>query len=732
MRVVPGSMGDKRRAKSERLAGMTRICLLILTIIAAGAHPVRAQDDEPMEFFERRIRPVLVERCYECHSGQADEVKGGLRVDSREGIRRGGDSGPAVVPEDAEASLLVEAILYKSIEMPPDGRLADEVIADFQRWIEMGAPDPRDESDAAAEAASAPIDWAAARQFWSFRAPTRHETPLASDPQVIRPIDGFIVSRLRDAGLAPNPPADRRTLIRRVSFDLTGLPPTPERVAAFVADDSPTAYDDLVAELLASPHSGERWTQLWLDVARYAEDQAHIVGDNKELFYPNAYLYRDWVIAALNADMPYDAFVREQLAADQIAPDEPERHVALGFLGLGPKYYDRNEPEVMAEEWENQVDTVTRGLLGLTAACARCHDHKFDPIPTADYYALAGVFASTEMFNRPLSDEAEKKDNGNAEDPEQAVHIVREGEPQDLAVMIRGDVNNRGPVAPRGFLHALSEGDPRQFADGSGRRELADAVTSSGAPLLARVIVNRVWGELFGQYLVGTPSNFGELGERPTHPELLDDLAVRFMEHGWSLKWLQQEIVLSATYRQSSHASERQLAIDPSNRLLGRMQRRRLPAEAWRDAILSAGGRLDDTVGGRSIDPDDAESTRRTVYSERSRFQLNAMLALFDVPDPNAHAERRVETVTPLQKMFALNSPFMVSHADALTARARRDAGEDTAARITRSWQLLFERDPDVEEMELAMTYLGADADERRWSALMQALLASDELLILD
>jgi hypothetical protein len=701
-------------------------------VIADCAAPAAAEDDERMEFFERRIRPVLVKRCYECHSGQADEIKGGLRVDSRDAIRRGGDSGPAVVPEDADASLLIEAILYKSFEMPPDGRLSEEEIADFQRWIQMGAPDPRDDAESASQAEAAPIDWVAAREFWSFRPPVRHDPPLADDPHVIRTMDGFIVARLRDAGLEPNPSADRRTLIRRVTFDLTGLPPTPERVAAFVADESPTAYDDLVAELLASPHNGERWTQLWLDVARYAEDQAHIVGDNKELFYPNAYLYRDWVMAALNTDLPYDEFVREQLAADQIAPDEPGRHVALGFLGLGPKYYDRNEPEVMAEEWENQVDTVTRGLLGLTAACARCHDHKFDPIPTTDYYALAGVFASTEMFNRPLTEGAEKKDNGNAKDPEQAVHIVREGDVQDLAVMIRGDVNNRGAVAPRGFLHALSSGEPRLFQNGSGRRELAEAIASSEDPLLARVIVNRVWGELFGQYLVGTPSNFGELGERPTHPELLDDFAVRFMEHGWSLKWLQQEIVLSATYRQSSHVDERQQAIDPANQLLGRMNRRRLSAEAWRDAILSAAGRLDDSVGGPSIDPVEENATRRTVYSERSRFQLNSMLALFDVPDPNAHAERRVETVTPLQKMFALNSPFMIANADALARRVRAEAGDHAAARIAHTWRLLYQREPDSEESRLSLAYLGESPDDQRWSAFTQALLASDELLILD
>jgi hypothetical protein len=321
---------------------------------------------------------------------------------------------------------------------------------------------------------------------------------------------------LEQSGLEPSALADRRTWIRRVSFDLIGLPPTPEEIEAFVSDPAPEAYEKVVERLLASPHYGERWARMWLDVARYAEDQAHIVGKDVSLTYPNAYLYRDWVIKALNDDMPYDRFIRLQLAADFVEPQDGQsvkppadksNIAALGFLGLGPKYYARNNPAVMADEWEDRVDTVSRGLLGLTVACARCHNHKFDPIPTEDYHALAGVFAGTRMFNRPLDDHVAKKDSGDASEPRNAMHIVCEGTPTDLHVLLRGDVGNKGPVVPRHFLRVLCDGEPKPFHQGSGRLELAEAISSPRNPLTARVIVNRVWALDFGRPLVGTPSS---------------------------------------------------------------------------------------------------------------------------------------------------------------------------------------------------------------------------------
>jgi Protein of unknown function (DUF1553)/Protein of unknown function (DUF1549)/Planctomycete cytochrome C len=717
---------------------MQRPLRLLTFLVCCLPTRVQADDDGPnaeqLDFFERKIRPVLVERCFECHSEGADEVQGQLLVDSRETLRKGGETGPAVVPGDVDGSLLIKAIRYDTLEMPPDGKLSDDVIADFVRWVEMGAPDPREAPAKPPAESGAKIDFEKAREFWSFQRPQRHDPPAVSREDWARTaIDPFVLAKLDAAGLSPNPPADRRTLVRRMTIDLTGLPPTPDEVAAFVSDESPQADERLAERLLASPHYGERWTRLWLDVARYAEDQAHIVGDNKELFFPNAYLYRDWVIEAFNDDLPYDQFVRMQLASDLIDPDDVTQRVALGFLGLGPKYYRRNSPEVMADEWEDRVDTVCRGLLGLTVACARCHDHKYDPIPTEDYYALAGIFAGTEMFNQPLTDEAELKDDGNAKDPEQAMHVVRDGEPHDITVMVRGDVNNPGAVVPRRFLQVLCDGEPQTFTGDSGRKELAEAIADNGNPLTARVIVNRIWAEHFGQPLVGTPSNFGSLGDRPTHPDLLDDLAVRFMEHGWSLKWLHREIVLSATYQQSSDIDSAKQAADPANRLLWRMNRRRLSAEAWRDALLSASGRLESRVGGPSIDPSDPEQTRRTVYSERSRFQLNPMLSLFDAPDPNVHAARRVETVTPLQKLFVLNSPFMVRQAEWFAERLAREAGDDDTARVDRAYRILYGRAPDDDEMQLALSFLdGADDRAAAWREYAQVLLASNEVLVID
>lgn len=702
------------------------ICLLIAALVL----PQFAWGETPEEFFEKKIRPVLVKHCYECHSAAENKSRGGLQLDTRAGIRHGGDTGPAVVPEKPDESWLLEAIRYESYEMPPSGKLPDAVIADFETWIRAGAADPRDGE--AKPAVEKTIDFEQARKFWSFQPPQKHPLPKVSHPQwVQRPLDAFVLAQQEAAGLAPNSPADKATLLRRLAFDLTGLPPTPEEVASFVQDSSPDAYERMVDQYLASPHYGERWARLWLDIARYAEDQAHIVGNNRSLFYPNAYLYRDWVIEALNQDLPFDQFIKLQLAADLM--EEQDEQVALGFIGLGPKYYRRGSLEVVADEWEDRVDTVSRGLLGLTVACARCHDHKYDPIPTQDYYSLAGVFASTQMFNAPLNEKVEKK-NGQAKDPKDAMHIVKEEKnPQNLNVFIRGDVKAKGEEAPRRFLRILCDEEPQVFQQGSGRLELAEAIVDRENPLAARVFVNRVWGQYFGQYLVDTPSNFGTLGSKPSHPELLDDLAVRFMESGWSLKWLHREIVLSATYQQSSELRPEKAAIDEENRLLWRQNRRRLSVESYRDAMLAASGRLDRSVGGESIDPQDPQETRRTIYSRVSRLDLNPMLALFDFPDPNAHSARRVKTNTSLQKLFLLNSPFMVEHAKALTKRLQQEAKNDQQ-RIERAYRLLYARDPNGKELEIGLAFLTQAnvPSELRWHSYAQALLAANEMMFLD
>ena len=708
--------------------------LLVLLLITATT-PVTAADEpahvataEQLAFFETRIRPVLVTRCYQCHSSESRIVQGGLRLDSKAGLARGGDSGPAISPQAADSSLLLQALRYDGLQMPPTGRLPESVIQDFQTWLSMGAPDPRTESSPAP--ATHP-DPESGRSHWAFQLPRESPAPVTTTP-VNSKLDAFILAKLQEQQLPAAKPADPHTLVRRLALDLTGLPPTAQQVESFVSDPSETAWQQLVEQLLASPAYGERWARLWLDVARYAEDQAHIVGDDKSLTYPNAWQYRDWVIHALNQDLSYAQFIRLQLAADLLEGPESPNLAALGFIGLGPKYYDRGQLFVMAEEWEDRVDVVGRGLLGLTVACARCHDHKYDPIQTADYYGLAGIFASTRMFNRSLTDKAAKDDAK----PEDSMHIVREGTPTDLHVFIRGDVDNKGPLAPRRFLPILTSSS-QNFTDGSGRKQLAEAIVDPGNPVTARVIVNRIWAAYFGRGLVGTLSNFGLLGDRPTHPELLDDLAVRFQQNGWSLKWLHREIVLSGTYRQSSQVAAEVLTRDPDNIWLARMPRRRLGAEGWRDALLAVTGRLDaSTVGGPSIDPSDAAQNRRTVYSRISRLDLNRYLVLYDFPDPNVTAEKRSETITPLQKLFVLNSPFMLSQAEALESRllqAVPDDGADAAdRRIDWAWRNLFGRQPTADEMRLSAEFLQQAEPASRWRQFAHVLLASNELQYVD
>ena len=584
------------------------------------------------------------------------------------------------------------------------------------------------------------IDWAKARQFWSFRVPVAQARPAVTHREWPRqPVDYFVLARLERAGLMPSADAGKRVLVRRVTYDLSGLPPSAEEVKAFLDDDRADAYERLVDRLLASRGAfGERLASMWLPLARYAEDQAHQVGKDTQFFYPNAYKYREWVIDAFNADLPYDRFIEYQLAADLIPDGGKENLAALGFIGLGPKYYNRGRLDVQAGEWEDRVDTTTRTFLGLTVACARCHDHKFDPITQRDYYALAGVFAGTRMVNKTPDGKLVPNGTTGERMPADTLHIVEDGTPQDLNVFIRGDVEHKGPLVPRRFLRILASGDgePPAFRQGSGRRELADAIASPGNPLTARVIVNRMWGQLIGRPIVPTPSNFGHSGMPPTNPELLDDLAVRFVDHGWSIKSLVREIVLSSTYRQSSTDNEAKAACDPGNELLWRMNRRRLTVEQWRDAALLVTGELEPGGGGggRSMELDDPKNLRRTVYGRVSRLKLNDLLMQFDYPDANVHAEQRAVTTTPIQKLFILNSPFVLGRAKTLAARLAVDEPSDDGARVTRAYRLLFGRDPQKAELAMAMQFLAEPtrSSMSRWEQYAQVLLASDEMLYVD
>jgi hypothetical protein len=532
--------------------------------------------------------------------------------------------------------------------------------------------------------------------------------------------------------LTPSREADARTLIRRVTFDLTGLPPTPEEVRAFVNDARPDAYARLVDDLLGRRAFGERMASVWLNLARYAEDQAHQVGNNSSFSYPNAWRYRDWVIAAFNADLPYDRFIEKQLAVDLIEPENKADLAALGFLGLGHKLYARGRLDVQAEEWSEQVDTVSQTFLGLTVACARCHDHKFDPITARDYYAMAGVFASVQMVNlRPDGKEEDSKTLADKMDPG-TLHIVRDLNPHDLPVYDRGDVETPGAVAPRGWLQVLSKGETVKFKQGSGRSELARQISDPANPLTARVMVNRVWDLLFGKPLARTTSNFGATGDKPTHPELLDDLAFRFMQNGWSVKRLMRELVTSATYRQSSSGSAANAQLDEANDHLWRMNRRQLGIEAWRDAIMAAAGTLT-LEGGQSLSLDASTHHKRTIYSQISRRELNKTLMLFDYPDANVHAARRSSSTTPTQKLFVMNSPFIIDQSKKLAQRLQQSGSDDTS-RIRHAYELLFAREPEAEELAIALEFLKQPTDSAltMWEQFAQALLATNETMFVD
>lgn len=710
------------------LKTLSVISASLVCVLPANAdeRPPGKLDAGDVEFFEAKIRPVLVKHCYECHSAESKTVQGGLLLDNANNLLHGGDSGAGLVPGKPEDSLLLSALKYEAFEMPPKKRLPESVVADFESWIKRGAVDPRKgEHTPTAEAME--LDIELGRQFWAFQEPQRSTAATSIDHS--KRIDELVQQELAENQINPNEAASRRILLRRLSYDITGLPPASEQLQQFIADKSESALATQVDRLLDSSRYGERWARLWLDVTRYAEDQAHIVGNNKSLFFPNAYRYRDWVIKSLNEDMPYDRFVNLQLAGDILEPESEEHTAALGFIGVGPKYYRRNDPEVMADEWEDRVDVVMRGLQGLTVACARCHDHKYDPVTTEDYYAIAGVFAGTEMFNKPLSKDVKASKNGHAKNPDQSLHVVRDSQPTNLAVMIRGDVDNKGDIVPRGFIQVAFPGPRRSFQNGSGRAELAKCLTDPTNPLTARVIVNRIWQQFFGRGIVSTTSNFGKLGERPSHPELLDDLAVGFVNNGWSLKWLQRQIVLSDTYQRSSIQSADAIEKDPTNTLLWRMPRRRLSVEGWRDSVLAVSGKLSKQIGGPSMKPDDPTQNRRTIYSKISRFQLNPLLSLFDFPDPNVHASRRLETNTPLQKLFLLNSDFLIAQTDNIFAKL--EPTTSPKQNVMAIFQMILQRQPDADELAKSVAYLKAHPTNGT-KDLIHVTLASNEFWFVD
>ncbi len=626
---------------------------------------------------------------------------------------------------------------------------------------------------------------------WSFKPLRSVSPPNGHSGWAKTRADLFVEARRTEKGLKAAKRADRRTLLRRLCFDLIGMPPTAAEVHAFQDDPDPDAFARRVDQLLGSPQYGERWGRHWLDLARYVDTTASWLESTA-----SAWLYRDWVVAAYNQDLSYPDFVRKQLANDLIDDCNPKDNAALGFLGLSPNYWKELQlpPEIIkgtvADEWEERVDALGRTFLGITLACARCHDHKSDPISQQDYYALAGVFASIRIADRPtmseelwapvakarkevaalekkLKDLKKKKPKDLKEQTarlnakiklikagtphysvptvngveEAALYVIPKtnahgttlnyemGRARDLAVHKRGDPNVTGEIVPRRFLAVFNDSKPKLFQRGSGRLDLADAILEDAKPLAARVIVNRVWQQHFGRGLVGTPSEFGNIGDKPTHPDLLEDLSHRFVANGWSFKWLHREILLSATWQQSAmnQASKER---DPDNDLLARMPRRRLDIEAWRDSMLKVNGNLAEIVGGKSTNLKDTRNNRRTLYGGINRRDLDKMLAVNDFPDPTAHAPTRNFTITPMQQLFALNSPFMEHQADSL-ARLIKD--QPDKKRIAFAYERLFQRKPTKNELRIVESYL-TDANDHpeKWSRYAHALLSGNEFLFVD
>ena len=758
--------------------------LLGLSIVPALAGMAQGADPRGAEFFEKHVRPVFVAKCQSCHGPKRQQ--GGLRLDSRAALMKGSENGAAIVPGDPEKSPLIRAIRYDGdIQMPPKGKLPAEAIAHLTDWVKMGAPWPEVEDKAQTQTLSVAE---VRRTHWSFQPVKKPALPAVKDAaRVATPIDAFVLARLEAKGLTLSPAADRRTLIRRVSMDLHGLPPTPEEVAAFEADRTPDAYARLVDRLLTSPRYGERWGRHWLDVARYADSKGYVFTDERR--YPFAYTYRDYVIRAFNEDLPYDQFIVHQLAADQLPLGEDKRPLAaLGYLTLGRRFLN-NIHDII----DDRIDVTMRGLQGMTVGCARCHDHKFDPIPQKDYYSLYGVFASseepkdlpligkpeqtaelaafeTELTKRKAAVETyrnEHKDElakGNRKfrdglralqkkvdqwqatapaAPPRAMVLIDKPTPEAPHIFLRGNPRNPGPKVPRQFLEVVA-GEKRQpFRQGSGRLELARAIADRNNPLTVRVLVNRVWRWHFGHGLVRTPSDFGLRGEPPTHPELLDWLAATFMDEGWSMKKLHRLILLSNTYQQTSSDDPRLSQTDPENRLLARMNRQRLDFEAMRDSLLAVAGRLDTTIGGRAVELTTAPfSQRRSVYGFIDRQNLPGLFRTFDFASPDTSTPQRYTTTVPQQALFLMNSPFAIEQARHFLQRPDVAGQTKDEAKIKRMYQLAYGRSAEVDEIALGLRFLSEarKRDEEKkpalslsaWEQYAQVLLLSNEFAFVD
>jgi hypothetical protein len=814
-----GDDGESPAALSSAREGAHWIffccCLGLLLVSNAGLADEKSDVDAPdsagLDFFESKVRPVLVKHCYECHSGGTAE--GGLRVDSRAAIRKGGERGPAVVPKRPKASLLLTAVSHSDadLQMPPKAaRLPDAVVADLTNWIKIGAPDPRND-DVQSTTDDAWAGMEAAKKYWAYQPLVAAAPPAVEDPTWSRgDVDRFVLATLSRNGMRPAANASPRTLLRRVHFDLVGLPPSLAAIDRFLASHKQHGMDVALAnevdELLQLPQFGERWGRHWLDVARFGESS----GGESNISFPYAWRFRDYVIDAVNADIPYDRFLTEQIAGDLLpCEDQAERArllIATGFLAVGTRNLgEMNKKKFQSDLVDEQIDSLTRAVMASSVACARCHHHKFDPFSMEDYYGLAGVFASTKTFfgtfvspsNGQSGDplvlprvegqrilhkslppkrfeklksqlaelRAERKEIDAAQlalfsgkKPKRTFTLrevlanrwragpiegkletvddkgialplamgVLDGEKiVDVPLLARGEIGREGEIVPRAFPRAIPvEGVPSIPQEQSGRLELAQWVTHPDHPLTSRVFVNRVWYHLFGRGLVATVDNFGTTGDAPSHPELLDSLAVGFVNDNWSLKRLIRTLVLSQTYRQASTYNAAAFRQDPENHLLWRMSKRRLEAEAIRDAMLFVSGRLDESrpdgslvatvIRDRPISligldkrlPKDLDgSVHRSVYLPVVRDRLPDILELFDFAEPSLVTGQRETTNVPVQALYLMNSPFVQQRAGEMAARLLRETTSDSEC-VDQAFQLCFGREPDPAERERSLAFL--------------------------
>ena len=777
---------------------------------------------ERIAFFESKVRPLLIGACGGCHSDNGSRIRAGFKIDTRSAMLLGGDSGPAIVPGDPDASLLIEAIRYHDpgLQMPPRGALNPGEISILEQWVAMGAPMPKPRVTDRDTAPGTEFRWSdeeieRGRSHWSYTPIESSPPPSTSDDDWARvELDRFVLAELDARGVKPTGDASRETWFRRVTFDLTGLPPTPKEQSAFLADTRPGAFDRVVDRLLASPAFGERWGRHWLDVARYAESS----GKENNVIYPHAWRYRDWVVSAFNQDIPYDHFIAMQIAGDLLPAgsedEEAANLIATGYLALGTKSHNtRGRAQFIADVVDEQIDATTQGLLATTVACARCHDHKFDPIPQADYYALAGIFASTEtrfggvegnqtrhtslLIEIPagadlpdgpqLSDasrEIAERTRRQAEELVRAAEEVRaanrgsrtnrnqlpadiqriiqrgrqatgrlrvsetllsrfdadgrptienfvcmgavEGDPRDVPLLERGELDQARDLVRRGFPRLLGSGNSESIRSGSGRLELAEWITDERHPLTARVWTNRIWQYLFGRGIVPTPNNFGLSGRPPTNQPLLDHLAIQLQESGWSTKSLIRQLALSRSYGLSSdpRPGEEPVQVRDVDVLVdGMMRRRPLEAEAIRDSMLAISGRLDATPPLGSVAATLEGSLRentlnrvmeqnlprfedhRSIYLPVVRGSIVDDLAIFDFPEPEFVTGERDQTNVATQALYLMNSELVTTQSKAF---ARRVLGQSDSFtdRMSLIFRLAYGRDPGSYEYRACRDFL--------------------------